>query len=196
MLQVIVLAAEESEVPEGIELFIPPLSEVILSLIPLGIIAWVFWKYVMPTFTRILDERTARIEGGLAKAESAQEEAAEALAQYHQQLSSARAEAARIREEARAEGAQIVAELRAKATADAERMVSNAQRQIEAERAQAATALRAEVGALATELASRIVGEALADEARQSRVIDRFLDEIEASVAVGGGGPRAGGGDR
>ncbi|GEN78374.1 F0F1 ATP synthase subunit B [Actinotalea fermentans] len=195
MLSTIVLAAEESEVPEGIGLFIPPISEVIFSALALGILAWIFMRKVLPTFTRILDERTARIEGGLAKAESAQEEAAEALAQYHQQLASARAEAARIREDARAEGAQIVAELRAKATADAERLVGNAQRQIEAERAQAATALRAEVGALATELASRIVGEALADEARQSRVIDRFLDEIEASVAAGEA-PAAGGGGR
>jgi F-type H+-transporting ATPase subunit b len=31
------------------------------------------------------------------------------------------------------------------------------------------------------ELASKIVGESLADEARQSRVVDRFLAELEAS---------------
>jgi F-type H+-transporting ATPase subunit b len=37
------------------------------------------------------------------------------------------------------------------------------------------------VGALATELASKIVGESLEDVARQSRVVDRFLDELEAS---------------
>lgn len=185
MLRFIVLAAEEGDVPEGIELFFPPLSEIIFSVLALGIIAWVFMRKVLPTFSRILDERTARIEGGLAKAEAAQEEAATTLAEYHQQLSRARAEAQRIREEARAEGAQIVAALRERATEDAERMVSNAQRQVDAERQQAAVALRAEVGALATELASRIVGEALADEARQSRVIDRFLDELEASVATG-----------
>ena len=183
MLRTTVLAAEGADVPEGIELFFPPLSEIIFSALALGILAWVFLRKVLPTFTKILDERTERIEGGLAKAEAAQEEAARALAEYHQQLNQARAEAQRIREEARAEGAQIVAELRAKAAADAERMVTTAQRQIEAERQQAAVALRAEVGALATELASRIVGEALADEARQSRVIDRFLDELEASVA-------------
>jgi F-type H+-transporting ATPase subunit b len=185
MLHAIVLAAEEGAVPEGIELFIPPLYDIVGSAVALAIVAWVFMTKVMPTFQRILDERTARIEGGLAKAEAAQEEADKALAEYHQQLAAARAEAARIREEARAEGAQILAEARAKAQADAERTVQTAQRQIEAERAQAATALRAEVGALATELASRIVGEALADEARQSRVIDRFLDEIEASIAAG-----------
>jgi F-type H+-transporting ATPase subunit b len=51
--------------------------------------------------------------------------------------------------------------------------------------------LRVEVGALATELASKIIGEALADSARQSRVIDRFLDEIEATAATGAAGKEA-----
>ena len=37
------------------------------------------------------------------------------------------------------------------------------------------------VGTLATELASRIVGESLTDEARQSRMVDRFLDELEVA---------------
>ena len=36
---------------------------------------------------------------------------------------------------------------------------------------------------LATELAGKLVGESLEDHARQSRVIDRFLDELEASTA-------------
>lgn len=185
MIPLQVLAAEEGEVPEGIELFFPQLFDVFWSSVSLAIIAFVFWRKVLPVFTRILDERTARIEGGMAKAEAAQEEAAIALAEYHQQLSEARAEAARIREDARTEGAAIVAELRAKAGEDAARILENAQRQIAAERQQAATALRAEVGALATDLASRIVGEALADSARQSRVIDRFLDELEESLADG-----------
>jgi F-type H+-transporting ATPase subunit b len=175
-------AAEGSDVPEGIGLFIPQLYDIVSSSVALAVIAFVFWKKVLPVFTRILDERTARIEGGMAKAEAAQEEAAVALAEYHRQLADARAEAARIREEARAEGSVIVAELRAKAAEDAARIQENSRRQIEAESQQAAISLRAEVGSLATELASRIVGEALADKARQSRVIDRFLDELEASL--------------
>ncbi|HWS57852.1 MAG TPA: F0F1 ATP synthase subunit B, partial [Actinotalea sp.] len=87
------------------------------------------------------------------------------------------------REEARVEGGTILVELREKASADAARILESAQRQIEAERQQASVALRAEVGALATELASRIVGESLADEARRSRVVDRFLDELEVASA-------------
>lgn len=87
MLPTIVRAAEEGDIPQGIELFFPPLSEIIFSALALGILAWVFLVKVMPTFTRILDERTARIEGGLAKAEAAQEEAAQALAEYQDRKS-------------------------------------------------------------------------------------------------------------
>ena len=163
---------------------LPASYDMLWSAVSIAIIGYVFWRVVLPVFTRILDERTTRIEGGLARAERAQEEAAATLAEYSHQLAEARGEAARIREDARAEGEQIVAELRAKAAADAARILENAQRQIEAERQQASTALRAEVGELATELASRIVGEALADSARQSRIIDRFLDELEVATAA------------
>jgi F-type H+-transporting ATPase subunit b len=187
------LAAEGGDVPEGIALFVPPLYDVIGSAVALGIIAYFFWRKIMPVFTRILDERTTRIEGGLAKAEAAQEEASAALAEYHQQLAGARAEASRIREDARVEGGAIVTELRAKAADDAARILENAQRQIEAERQQAAIALRSQVGTLATDLASRIVGEALADHARQSRVIDRFLDELESSLEGSADGAADGG---
>ena len=74
-----------------------------------------------------------------------------------------------------------VAEMREQAQAEARRITESAQAQIQAERQQALTALRAEVGTLATELASRIVGESLTDEARQSRMVDRFLDELEVA---------------
>jgi F-type H+-transporting ATPase subunit b len=50
------------------------------------------------------------------------------------------------------------------------------------------TSLRAEVGTLATDLAGRIVGEALDDQARQSRVVDRFLADLEAEKSVSGSG--------
>jgi F-type H+-transporting ATPase subunit b len=85
-----------------------------------------------------------------------------------------------LREEAREQGAQIIVEMRERAEAEARRITDAAQAQIEAERQQALISLRAEVGALATDLASRIVGESLTDQARQSRMVDRFLEDIEA----------------
>jgi F-type H+-transporting ATPase subunit b len=100
---------------------------------------------------------------------------------YTKQLADARGEAQTIREEARAQGAAILEEMRAKAQEEAARITQAAQATIEAERQQAVTSLRNEVGALATELASKIVGEALDDHVRQTRIVDRFLEDLEKS---------------
>ncbi|WP_029290425.1 F0F1 ATP synthase subunit B [Cellulomonas sp. HZM] len=177
-------AAEEAETPNPL---LPETYDIVWSLVIVVILAFVFLKYALPKIQKVLDERTELVEGGLAKAETAQAEAAAALEEYQHQLQDSRTEAARIREEARAEGAAIVAESRTRAQAEAARIVENAQRQIEAERQQAEVQLRTEVGALATELASKIVGESLEDEARQSRVVERFLDDLEASTAADAG---------
>ena len=149
----------------------------ILFLIVFGMLA----KVLLPRANKMLADRTEQIEGGLARSEEAQAEAKALLDQYRQQLDDARRDAARLREEAREQGAQIIAEMREQAQAEARRITESAQAQIEAERQQALTALRTEVGTLATELASRIVGESLTDEARQSRMVDRFLDELEVA---------------
>ena len=184
----LVSAAEESTI-DGKRLLLPEFYDIFWSAIVLLIIAVAFYKYVLPKFQVVLDKRTELIQGGLAKAESAQAEAAAALAEYHQQLQDARTEAAKIREDARTEAGQIVAESRTKAQEEAARIVETAHRQIEAERQQASVSLRADVGALATQLASKIVGESLADEARRSRVVERFLDELdEQTTATAGKG--------
>ena len=175
-----VVAAQEGEV-DGIELFLPTGYDLFWSAVVLVIIAVVFYKFVLPPMNKVLDERATLIEGGIKKAEEAQAQADENLAEQERLLAEARAEAAQVREEARAEGATIVKDLKAKASEEAARISETAHRQIEAERQQAAVSLRTEVGSLATDLASKIVGESLTDSARQSRVVDRFLDELEQS---------------
>ena len=61
-------------------------------------------------------------------------------------------------------------------------MTEAAHKQIESERQQAVVSLRTEVGRLSTDLASRIVGESLHDETRQSGIVDRFLAELESGA--------------
>jgi F-type H+-transporting ATPase subunit b len=160
---------------------LPSWPEFIIGTILFILVFGTLAKMFLPRVQQILAQRTEMIEGGLARSEEAQAEANQLLEQYRQQLAEARHEAARLREEAREQGVQIIAEMREQAQAEARRVTEAAQAQIEAERQQALTSLRAEVGALATELASRIVGESLADEARQSRMVDRFLSELEVS---------------
>ena len=173
----ITLAAGEGELNP----LIPHPVEIVLSLVVFALLYFAVKKWVVPNFEKTFAERTQAIEGGLAAAETKQAEADAKLAELNQQLADARHEAARIREEAREQGATIVAEMRQQAQTEAARIVEHAHTQIEAERQQAVTSLRAEVGTLATSLAGRIVGEALDDEARQSRVVERFLTDLETA---------------
>jgi F-type H+-transporting ATPase subunit b len=163
---------------------LPDLTELIIGLITFAIIFFALWKLVLPRMHTMLEARTDQIEGGLKRAEEAQTEANELRERYRAQLADARHEAARIREAAKEEAAQIVAKGRSDGVAEGQRMVDAANARIEADRQQAMASLRAEVGALAVELASKIVGESLTDEARQSRMVDRFLAELDSTSGV------------
>jgi F-type H+-transporting ATPase subunit b len=157
---------------------VPHWPELIIGTLAFLIVFALLAKVLMPRISQTLAVRTDAIEGGLKRADDAQAEAQRVLAQYRAQLADARHEAARIREQANEEAAQILAQGRADGVAERERIIASASAQIDADRQQALTVLRAEVGSLAVELASRIVGESLTDEARQSRLVDRFLDDL------------------
>lgn len=159
---------------------LPLMGELVFGVIVFAIFLWIIATKVVPNLEKAYAERTAAIEGGMQQAEEAQQQAQAALEQYQAQLTEARAEAARIREEAREQGASIVAEMRGHAQTEAARITEAAHKQIEAERQQAIVQLRSEVGRLSTDLASRIVGESLHEEARRKGIVDRFLSELEA----------------
>jgi F-type H+-transporting ATPase subunit b len=176
----LVLAAEE---PNPI---LPHYPELILGFVAFIILLFVLKKYVVPRFEATYEERTKLIEGGIEKAEKAQAEAEENLAQYKAQLAEARSEAAKIRDDARLEAEQIKAELRAEAEAESQRIVAQGQAQLQAQKAQIIAELRAELGRNSVELASRIVGESLEDDARRRGTVDRFLAELETAGAGNG----------
>lgn len=166
---------------------VPDLTELIIGAVSFLIVFALLAKVLLPRITKTLEDRTDAIEGGLHRAEEAQAEANRTLQQYRDQLAEARHEASRLREEAREQGSEIKAELRAEGEAERQRIVDAARAQLGADRQQALTSLRAEVGALAVELAGRIVGESLEDEARQRRTVDRFLAELEERSGSGTG---------
>jgi F-type H+-transporting ATPase subunit b len=156
------------ELAAGEELnpLIPHTAEIIVGFIAFSLLYIVLRRAVVPRFEKAFAERTDAIQGGMERAERAQQEAEAALNQYKLQLADARGEAQTMR---------------AAAQEEATRITATAQASIEAERQQAVKSLRNEVGALATELASKIVGEALDDQVRQSRIVDRFLEDLEKS---------------
>lgn len=164
---------------------LPHTSELIVGTVAFVLLFLFLRAKVFPVFEKVFAERRDAIEGGMERAKAAEEEAKETLAQYRERLADARHEAARLREEAREQGQAIIAEMREQAQAEARRIAETAHQQIEADKATALIQLRTQVGTLATDLAGRIVGESLEDDARQRRVVDRFLDELESRADAG-----------
>jgi F-type H+-transporting ATPase subunit b len=161
--------------------FLVPNGTFFVELAAFLLLLFLLGKYVIPPINRAMTARQEAIRAEFAQLDEAKSEAQAAEDEFKSQIADARHEAARIREEAREQGAAIIAEMREQAQGEAARIVEHAHVQIEADRKAAAASLRAEVGTLATTLAGRIVGESLDDEARQNRVVDRFLTELEGA---------------
>jgi F-type H+-transporting ATPase subunit b len=172
--------------------FLIPNGTFIAELVGFVIIVVVLGRTLVPRINQALAERQEMIRRSYSDAEEAKARLDAAEAEYRELIAGARADAAKQREEAREEGAQILADLRAQAQVESERIRQAAQQQLEAERSRTVEALRAEVGTLAVELAGRVVGEALADDARQRRVVERFLTDVESRAGEATGSAAAG----
>ncbi|WP_433554773.1 F0F1 ATP synthase subunit B [Micromonospora zamorensis] len=172
------LAAEGAHNP-----ILPIWQEIVVGSISFALLVFVLLKFVMPRMEAMYQARVDAIEGGLKRAEAAQAEANQLLEQYRAQLAEVRTEAAKIRDDARSDAEGIRQDILAKAREESERVVAAGKDQLNAERATIVRDLRAEVGGLAVDLASRIVGESLADETRRKGTVERFLTDLESAGA-------------
>jgi F-type H+-transporting ATPase subunit b len=185
----IVAAVSPSPAPAAAKTnnFLIPNGTFIAELVIFLVILAVIGKYVVPFINKALADRQEALRRQFQEGEDARAALQAAEAEYRAQIVAARADAARQHEEAREEGARILANLRTQAQAESDRIIAAAHQQIEAERTRTIAALRAEVGTLAVELAGRVVGESLTDDARQRRVVERFLTEVESRAGSAAG---------
>ena len=165
---------------------IPIWQEVIIGAIAFGLLCFVLMKFVFPQMEKTFAARVDAIEGGIKRAEAAQAEANQLLEQCRAQLSEARTEAARIRDEARADAEGIRQDVLAKAREESDRIIAAGRDQLTAQRESIVRDLRSEVGQLAVDLAGRIVGESLADEARSRGTVERFIAELDSAGSTNG----------
>jgi F-type H+-transporting ATPase subunit b len=175
------LAAEAEHNP-----IIPLWQELVLGAIAFAVVCFVLMKFVFPRMEETFRARVDAIEGGIRRAEEAQAEANQLLEQYRAQLAEARTEAARIRDEARADAEGIRQDVLGKAREESDRIIAAGRDQLAAQRESIVRDLRSEVGTLAVDLASRIVGESLADEARSRGTVDRFIADLDRADTAGG----------
>ena len=179
----LVLASEGGE--ETPNPIIPIWQEIVIGSIAFAILCFVLMKFVFPRMELMYQARVEAIEGGIRRAEERQAEANALFEQYKLQLAEARTEAARIRQEAAADADGIRQDLLARAREESDRIIAAGKDQLVAERQTIVRELRGEIGTLAVDLASRIVGESLEEEARRKGTVERFLAELDAAPAGG-----------
>ncbi|MGH4026513.1 MAG: F0F1 ATP synthase subunit B [Pseudonocardiaceae bacterium] len=163
----------------GGDIFLLPNATFFVELLIFLLVLGVVWRYVVPPVKRAMKERQEMIRRQIEESERARKALQEAETRYQEALAEARVEAAKIREAARADAQAIKDELRQQAEQEVARIQQRGEEQLASQRERVVRELRAEVGRLAVELAGRIVGESLADDARRAGTVDRFLDELD-----------------
>lgn len=176
-------AEEVSEVKD----FYPQPAELIVGLLAFAVLFFFTWKWVIPQFKKVLEERREKIQGEMERAETTRKEADQVLEEYRKQLASARDDANKIIEEARATAEQLRRDLQGRAEEESQAIVARAQEEIRAERDRTFQELRDQVGSIAVEIAGRVVGQSL-DEKTHQRLIDEFIDDVASGASANGNG--------
>lgn len=138
---------------------------------------WFCMKYVWPPLTKALSDRQQKIADGLAAADKAEKDLAQANDKVAELLKEARVEAQGIIESANKRANQIVDEAKEQARAEGNRLKAAAAAEIEQDANRAREALRSQVASLAVAGAERILGEHL-DEAANSKLVDDLAAEL------------------
>jgi F-type H+-transporting ATPase subunit b len=164
-------------------------SPVDVQLLTLGTTIVVFivflllaMKFVWPHILKGLDERDEKLRNDLKAAEEARHQAKDALAQYEQELRSARTEAGEMIAKARDDAKAAAEELRANNTRELAELKKSAAAEIEAAKKAAISELHAEASTLAVAIASRVLGREISATDQQSLVDDSLAELTRSST--------------
>lgn len=128
-----------------------------LQAIVFGILVWFTMKYVWPPITKALDERAHKIAEGLAAADKAKSELANANQRVEAELATSRNATASRLADAERRGQGIVEEAKAKAVVEADKIIAAAMQEAEQLSIKAREVLREQVAMLAVKGAEQIL---------------------------------------
>ena len=159
--------------------FLIPNMTFVVELMAFIIVLGVLWQYVIPPVQQAMTARQEMARKLVSDNEEAQQLFEKAQTAYHTAMADARHEAAQLRAEAEEQRREIVEGASTEAEARAAEIITRGQARLSAEQRQVIRQLKTELANLAVELAEKILGEALANDERQERLIERFLSHLE-----------------
>ena len=127
------------------------------QIVVFGILWWFTMKFVWPPITKALDERATKIADGLAAADKAKLELANANKSVQEQLSQSRDEIAQRIADAEKRAATIVEDAKKRAADEGAKIVADAKAEADQLANQARETLREQVAGLAVKGAEQIL---------------------------------------
>jgi F-type H+-transporting ATPase subunit b len=147
------------------------------QFIAFAILIWFSYKFVWPPLVDAIEERQKKIADGLAAAERARKELADADARVAEEIRKARVEASSIADRAQKQAVEIVEKAKQDALAEAARQRAAAEAEIENLSFKARELLRQQVAELAVKGAEKILAREI-DTARHRDLLDALTKEL------------------
>ncbi len=145
-------------------------------------VAWVVMKYGWPHILAAIEERQRKIAAGLAAADNAQKNLAQAEEKVADELKAARAKANEIIEQAHQRANQIVDAAKAEAIAEGDRQKAMVEAEIAASANRAREDLRRQVSSLAVAGAEKLLRREIDANAHKA-LLDDLASELAGKAA-------------
>lgn len=146
-----------------------------------GIVFFVLAKWGFPMITGSVEKRAQRINDSIKAAKEAEEKLRNLAEEQSRMIEETRQEQSRILKEAAASRDNIVEQAKVQAREEASRILDQARTQIAAEKESALRDVRKEVALLSVSVAEKVLKKSLSDDAEQSALVDRLVDEVSSS---------------
>ena len=143
-----------------------------------GVVFFLLAKFGFPVIVKAINERKEFIEMSLLSAKQANEKLATIQAEGEKLLADAKAQQKDIIAGAMQEKQQIVRAAQEEAQASANQMIEEARQSILAEKERALPDVRKEVATLALDIAEKVIGERMKDDAVQQKTIEQLIDHL------------------
>ncbi|MGN7456767.1 F0F1 ATP synthase subunit B [Paenibacillus pasadenensis] len=151
----------------------------VYAIVAFLILYWLLNRYAFKPLFSIMEQRRQMVLEQMNAAENSRKEASAEMEAQKQALAQARQEANEIIEKARITSTKQADGIVDTARAEAARLKEEAVRDIESEKNKAIASLRSEVGSLSVAIASKIVEKQI-DEKSQEQIVERYLKEVSS----------------
>jgi len=154
----------------------------IAQLINFGLVVLVLWRFAYKPIIAMLEQRTAKIEGGVKNAERVEQELKDIMVRREEELKKARQESQAIVEQARRDAGVLRDELRQAAETEAQHVLAQTRQSMAAEKTQMMQEAKGELALMVRMAAEKVLSEKL-DDAGDAKLIQAAVGAVKKESA-------------